>query len=83
MADQPEPTRVTMEALKDGSYDGFPFQVGDTIEVEEQYVELMERSGNAVRTNRLERAEQEQAARAAAKQSAAQQRPNPVKSRKS
>jgi hypothetical protein len=70
MTDQSSPTEppptVTMEALRAGSYDGFPFQTGDTIDVRAGDVEALQMNGTAVRADRLARADEERAAREAA-----------------
>lgn len=56
MTDIPKLKTVAMEALKDSSYDGVPFQTGDIIEVDPQYVETIEYAGLAARVDRAERA---------------------------
>lgn len=76
------PKTVKMEAIKDGSYDGFPFHVGDTIEVEEQYVESVQALGMAVRADRVDVADKERKAREDAKKATAAERKNPVTPRK-
>jgi len=84
MTDQPNtepapPKTIAMTAITDGSIHGFPFQAGNTLEVDEADVESLQRMGLAVRKDAAELAQQarEAAAKAAADREAAGRR-NPV-----
>lgn len=55
---QPEPTTVSMEVLRDGSYGGEYRHAGDTIDVPEDTVETLTLAGFAARADRVETAQQ-------------------------
>lgn len=55
---QPEPKTVTMEALRDGSFNGASYHAGDSVDVPEAYVEALTLSGFAARADRAEVAQQ-------------------------
>lgn len=65
---QPEAKTVSMEVLRDGSFNGEYYHVGDTADVPEQHVEALTLSGFAARADRAEVAQQ--ARDAAAKEQA-------------
>jgi len=45
MSDEPQ---IKMHAVKDGSMHGQPFKAGDTFDVEQIYVDMLQRQGLAV-----------------------------------
>lgn len=55
---QPTPTTVSMEVLRDGSFNGESYHVGDVADVPEAYVEALTLSGFAARADRAEQAQQ-------------------------
>lgn len=55
---QPELKTVTMDILRDGSYDGEYRHTGDTIDVPEDTVETLTLAGFAARADRAELAQQ-------------------------
>lgn len=56
---QPEPTTVKMDVLRDGSFMGEYYHVGETIDaVPEEHVETLTLSGFAARADRAELAQQ-------------------------
>lgn len=55
---QAEPRTVTMDVLRDGSFNGETYRVGDTAEVPEDLVETLTLSGFGARADRVQRAQQ-------------------------
>lgn len=55
---QPEPTMVTMDVLRDGSYAGEYRHAGDSVDVPEDTVETLTLSGFAARADRAARSQQ-------------------------
>lgn len=55
---QPEPKTVTMDVLRDGSFQGEYYHVGDTVDVPEAHLEALTLSGFAARSDRAALAQQ-------------------------
>lgn len=56
-----KPNTVTMDILRDGSFNGESYRAGDTADVPHDYVETLTLSGFAARGDRVQRSQQAQA----------------------
>jgi hypothetical protein len=59
-----EPKTISMDVLRDGSFNGETHHTGDTIDVPEAYVEALTLSGFAARADRVDQAQQARDAKA-------------------